>query len=247
MDESQTIPEIPEGGDLHNKGRRDQFIEMEETEDDDDEELVEIIRPLGESAPIDITNLTPLGLYCSKKKKKKNEQIESYFHREGDRSITPFIDPYNRIGGNPSLEFGYAHIPGWHATMEDRILAISPLEVIDESSNTVPVGGAGWGLFAVFDGHGGARASDFVANHFLDCFLEAPSWLRFIENSEEFQELRKDENSSPNFEISSFTSKGIFDMKGNNADYYYNVDLLKLALEEAILMVEDKLSQLPEF
>ena len=229
-------------------GDKENLTEMEEEEDE-----IEEIRPLGEAAPVDLSNRTPLGLYCSEKKKiinKKNrneeidKQIETYFLKEGDHSIAPHIDPDNRIGGTPSLEFGYGHIPGWNAKMEDRILALSPLEVVDESNQAHSIGGTGWGIFAVFDGHGGAKASDFVAHHFLDCFLEAPSWQRFIENSEKPQEFRNDENSFPNFR-NAYSNKEIFDV--NIKTPYYDVELLKKALDEACKLVEDKLSDLPEF
>lgn len=125
--------------------------------------------PIGPSAPMDLAGITPLGMgKIASKGTRLPCAIEGALFSPGDASILPFSPLAARSGKSPwkaplslyttrpdNLLYGLAEAAGWTGNMEDRHVVSLPLP-----------GRPSWGLFAVFDGHGGTTAAQFLQTRF---------------------------------------------------------------------------------
>eukprot|EP01035_Chromulina_nebulosa_P017718 gene17718-23310_t len=123
-----------------------------------------LIDPIGPLAPIDLAGMTPLGgaVY----KNHPTPKVKSLLFSPGDRTILPHTPKSKRTGKSPwktnksnlrtkgSYVYGFSEIKGWSKVNEDRALTIPSL-----SSHSQ------YGLFGVFDGHGGSFCSEYLKNN----------------------------------------------------------------------------------
>eukprot|EP00981_Chlorochromonas_danica_P011723 scaffold4233_cov180-Ochromonas_danica.AAC.14 len=127
--------------------------------------------PIGCKAPVDLAGMTPLGHAKIEVKGKVSAPIESALFSPGDKSILPLTPHEKRTGKSPwkaplsmyaqnsreNVIYAMSEAQGWTPAMEDRHAISCP----------VP-GRPSWGLFCVFDGHGGSYSSNFLSITFPD-------------------------------------------------------------------------------
>ena len=125
--------------------------------------------PIGDNAPCDLAGATPIGWAKISAKGRPKEEIENELFADGDRSVFSPSPQKSRSGKSPwrplpsifvnhskeNVIYAFSEAHGWTPNMEDRIAVSCP----------VP-GRPTWSFFAVFDGHGGAFSSQFLADHF---------------------------------------------------------------------------------
>mmetsp|Transcript_11717 Transcript_11717/g.23847 ORF Transcript_11717/g.23847 Transcript_11717/m.23847 type:complete len:416 (-) Transcript_11717:3064-4311(-) len=78
---------------------------------------------------------------------------------------TPNIRKESEDGDGRMLRYGVSEMQGWRLEMEDAHVAVLGLMGDDKS-----------GLFAVFDGHGGAEVARFSRNHIQDEIVKLPEF-----------------------------------------------------------------------
>ena len=112
--------------------------------------------------PVPFLRRTPLGLVetsHNKKTQANRKDIEEMLYSPGDKSICPITPLAGRYHESNNLSFGYGDLPGWRVDMEDDIAAHYPMRMEGL------FGGDDFGVFGVFDGHGGELVSKFVAEN----------------------------------------------------------------------------------
>ncbi|KAK6639422.1 hypothetical protein RUM43_007695 [Polyplax serrata] len=82
----------------------------------------------------------------------------------------PKTEKQNENGNGNGLRYGVSSMQGWRQEMEDAHSAIIGLPGADFLKD--------WSFFAVFDGHYGAKVSEYCAQHLLDSILQAEEFQR---------------------------------------------------------------------
>jgi protein phosphatase 1L len=80
--------------------------------------------------------------------------------------------PFSVDSENGKFSYGYASAPGKRASMEDFY-----------ETRIDGVDGETIGLFGVFDGHGGARAAEYVKQHLFSNLIKHPKFISDIKSA----------------------------------------------------------------
>ena len=135
--------------------------------------------PIGVNAPVDLSGRTPIGWaaaaadkhgsLAAKKVAAALPKLQELLYKDGDWSVCPATPVRGREGGGGlgELSFGYGDCQGWRANMEDSVCCHYPAGLGFAES---------WGLFGVFDGHGGRDVSDYVGENFRDVLVAGGKW-----------------------------------------------------------------------
>ncbi|CAN0388307.1 unnamed protein product [Ascophyllum nodosum] len=148
---------------------------------------------VGINAPIDLAGMTPLA--WSVRSRMRNKQVESHLYATGDASVCPATPAALRSGGaktvkggtartgagraaaesvGEGLPCGYSEAPGWRIEMEDAICIHNPIPPNPEAREAPPADPTS--MFGIFDGHGGAFTSKYVAGALVGCLQATPGW-----------------------------------------------------------------------
>ncbi|CAM9110994.1 unnamed protein product [Ascophyllum nodosum] len=149
---------------------------------------------VGINAPIDLAGMTPLA--WSVRSRTRNKQVESHLYATGDASVCPATPAALRSGGaktvkgggtartgagraaaqsvGEGLPCGYSEAPGWRIVMEDSVCTHNPIP-LDPEAREAPTADP-TSMFGIFDGHGGAFTSRYVAGALVGCLQATPGW-----------------------------------------------------------------------
>lgn len=77
----------------------------------------------------------------------------------------PKTDKTVDSGESKGLRYGVSAMQGWRMEMEDAHVCNTDIKTDKRTLD-------GWAFFGVFDGHAGAKVSQYCAEHLLDCIVE---------------------------------------------------------------------------
>jgi protein phosphatase 1B len=132
--------------------------------------------PVGSNAPVDLSGRTPIGWAAAEAERDSSvrsalPELTTLLYEPGDWSVCPKTPVKDRgtddDGAADELAFGFGDLPGWRVDMEDSVCCHYPVEE-----------GSGFGLFGVFDGHGGSDVSTHIGDHFCSFLTKTRSWKR---------------------------------------------------------------------
>ena len=146
--------------------------------------------PVGLNAPVDMAGRTPIGWALAEAdphgpKDSKDvynalTELKELLYADGDWSVCPRVPASGRgtdgEGAANELAYGHGDIPGWRVTMEDTVCCHYPVEGGVDGCEGDP---EGFGLFGVFDGHGGSDVSEFLGDRFRDFLVETEAWKKW--------------------------------------------------------------------
>lgn len=102
----------------------------------------------------------------------------------------PKTDKVTSSGEGKGLKYGVSAMQGWRMEMEDAHVCMTEIKGSKISLE-------GWAFFGVFDGHAGAKVSQYCAENLLNCI---------VKHFEEIKEEKKEEDNVVSLDI---TKEGI--------------------------------------